>query len=229
VSETQNILLAVDAIVFGYSKESGVSVLLIKRKYSPHKGEWAIPGGFVKNAESLEYAVERELMEETGVKINYLEQLYTFGKPDRDPRKRVVAVAYFGLVKSSQFQKLLASTDAEEAKWFNINTLPDLAFDHQDILNLAIDRIRAKIKYQPIGFELLDSKFPFSDLEQLYSTLLGRAIDRRNFKKKVMSLGILEKLDEKVKITGAGRPGNLFKFNKKRYKELLASGMHFEI
>ncbi len=225
----QNIKLAVDAIVFGYSKHEGVSILLIKRKYDPFKGKWAIPGGFVLDDESLEEAVERELFEETGVSINYLEQLYSFGKPNRDPRQRVVSVAYFGLVKSGEFSKLKASTDAEEAMWFNIEELPELAFDHQHILNQAIERLRSKIRYQPIGFELLDKKFPFSDLEQLYSTLLNRAIDRRNFKKKIMSLDILEELDEKAKSTGAGRPGNLFRFNKTKYQKLLKEGMHFEI
>jgi 8-oxo-dGTP diphosphatase len=229
VNRTQNIEVAVDAIVFGYSKEEGVSILLIKRKYDPYKGAWAIPGGFVLDDESLEAAVARELQEETGVEINYLEQLYTFGKPDRDPRKRILSVAYFGLVKSKQFEKLKASTDAVDAAWFNYKKLPRLAFDHKEILKMAIERLRAKIVYQPIGFELLDKKFAFSDLEHLYSTLLDRPIDRRNFKKKVMSLGILDELDEKAKSTGAGRPGNLFQFNKSTYSRLLKEGMHFEI
>ncbi|WP_339699140.1 NUDIX domain-containing protein [uncultured Roseivirga sp.] len=229
MNRTQNIEVAVDAIVFGYSKEEGVSILLIKRKYDPYKGAWAIPGGFVLDDESLEAAVARELQEETGVEINYLEQLYTFGKPDRDPRKRILSVAYFGLVKSKQFEKLKASTDAADAAWFNYKKLPRLAFDHKEILKMAIERLRAKIVYQPIGFELLDKKFAFSDLEHLYSTLLDRPIDRRNFKKKVMSLGILDELDEKAKSTGAGRPGNLFQFNKTTYNRLLKEGMHFEI
>ncbi len=229
VKTTQNIKVTVDAVVFGYSREEGVSLLLIKRKYDPFKGSWAIPGGFVLDEESLEDAVERELQEETGLRINYLEQLYTFGKPDRDPRSRIVSVAYFGLVKSSQFQKLRATTDAEEAAWFNFKKLPKLAFDHKKILNVAIERLRGKISYQPIGFELLDKKFPFSDLEHLYGTLLGRPIDRRNFKKKVMSLGFLDELNEKAKSTGAGRPGNLFQFNKATYDRLLKDGMHFEI
>lgn len=226
---TQNIQVAVDAIVFGYSKDEGVSILLIKRKYDPYKGSWAIPGGFVLDDESLEDAVARELQEETGVKINYLEQLYTFGKPDRDPRTRILSVAYFGLVKSNQFEKLKATTDAEAAEWFNFNHFPKLAFDHKKILSVAIERLRGKIVYQPIGFELLDKKFPFSDLEQLYSTLLDRPVDRRNFKKKIMSLGILDELEEKAKSTGAGRPGNLFQFNKTTYNRLLKNRMHFEI
>lgn len=229
MNSTQNIKLAVDAVVFGYNKQEGISLLLIKRKYAPHKGHWALPGGFVLNLESLEQAVERELEEETGVHINYLEQLYTFGSPLRDPRERIVSVAYFGLVKASEFEKLKASTDAEDAQWFNIKTLPKTAFDHPAIIEQAIARLRSKVLYEPIGFELLDKKFPFSDLEHLYSTLLDRPIDRRNFKKKVMSLGILDELNEKAKSAGAGRPGNLFQFNEKTYKALLAKGLHFEI
>ncbi len=226
---TQNIKVAVDAVVFGYSKEEGVSILLIKRKYDPHKGSWAIPGGFVLDDESLETAVERELEEETGVKINYLEQLHTFGAPKRDPRKRVISVAYFGLVNSKQFRKLSASTDAEEAEWFNFKKLPKLAFDHKQILEMAVERLRGKIVSHPVGFELLDRKFPFSDLEHLYTTLLDRPIDRRNFKKKVMSLGILDQLDEKDKLPGSGRPGYLYKFNRTNYRRLLKEGMYFEI
>ncbi len=229
MKSTQNIKIAVDAIVFGYSKDDGVSILLIKRKYPPFEGKWAIPGGFVLDNEPLEEAFQRELLEETGVKINYLEQLYTFGDPKRDPRKRVISVAYFGLVKSSQFQKLKASTDAAEAKWFNFAKLPKLAFDHRRILQMAIERLRSKLTYQPIGFNLLDKKFPFSDLEHLYATLLDRPLDRRNFKKKVMALGILDELNEKAKRSGAGRPGNLFQFNKATYNKLLKQGMHFEI
>src|SRR5690606_28560835 len=158
----KNIDLTVDAVVFGYHKKDGISVLLIKRKYDPYIGNWALPGGFVDEQESLEEAVKRELSEEAGITIDYLEQLYTFGKPERDPRRRIVSVAYFGLVQTSDFNQLVASTDADDAKWFNIKHLPDLAFDHSEILNMAIERLRAKIKYQPIGFELLDPKFPFS-------------------------------------------------------------------
>lgn len=222
----QSIRLSVDAVVFGY--ESGtISVLLIKRKYEPFKGKWAIPGGFVLENESLEEAVERELKEETGIEINYLEQLYTFGNPKRDPRSRVVSVAYFGLIKPSAF-KIYASTDAEEVQWFKITELPTLSFDHKEILELAIARLQAKMTYEPIGFELLDTKFPFSDLEKLYTTLLGRAIDRRNFRKKLLSLNILDELDEKVS-KGSGRPANLFKFNDKRYFKLKKEGIIFEI
>jgi 8-oxo-dGTP diphosphatase len=220
------IKLTVDAVVFGY--ESGnISVLLVRRKYQPFKNEWAIPGGFVLENENLEEAVQRELSEETGVKINYLEQLYTFGDLGRDPRGRVVSVAYFGLVKPNAF-RLQASTDAKKAEWFDIKKLPKLAFDHKKILKIAIDRLQGKITYEPIGFELLDKKFPFSDLEKLYTTLLDREIDRRNFKKKITSLKVLDELDEKVS-TGRGRPASLFSFNKKRYFQLKKEGIIFEI
>jgi 8-oxo-dGTP diphosphatase len=222
----QSIKLTVDAVVFGY-EEGNISVLLIKRKYEPFIGHWAIPGGFIEDEESLEHAVERELHEETGVKINYLEQLYTFGKPDRDPRGRVVSIAYFGLVRPNAFN-ILASTDAEQVQWFNINELPKLSFDHKEILKTAITRLQGKITYEPIGFELLDKKFPFSDLEKLYTTLLGRAIDRRNFRKKIIGLNVLDELDEKVS-KGSGRPANLFQFNQKRYFQLKKEGIIFEI
>jgi len=221
--------VAVDAIIFGYSKTDGVSVLLIQRKYEPFKNAWAIPGGFVLEDESLEIAVKRELEEETGITVNYLEQLYTFGEPNRDPRQRIISISYFGLVKTSQYQQLKASTDAENAKWFSIKKTPQLAFDHKQILSIAIERLRTKIRYQPIGFELLDEKFPFSDLEKLYTALLDKEINRRNFSKKILSFGILEETGELSKADGKGRPSKMYQFNQKRYKELLKEGFHFEI
>ncbi len=223
-----DIKIAVDAAVFSYSKMEGVSVLLIKRKYEPFKNSWALPGGFVLPTENLETAVMRELEEETGIKVNYLEQLYTFGDVERDPRQRVISVSYFALVKSAMYQQLNASTDAAEAKWFNFEKLPTLAFDHKTILKKAIERVRAKIKYEPIGFELLDKKFPFADLEKLYTVLLDRPIDRRNFTKKIMSLGLLEDTGE-LTTTGVGRPSKIYQFNKKRYTQLQKEGIYFEI
>lgn len=221
------IRLAVDAVVFGYDPKDGISVLLIKRKYDPFQGKWAIPGGLVLENESLEKAVERELEEETGVKVDYLEQLYTFGEVNRDPRNRVVAVAYYGLVKKSDFH-LYASTDAEDAKWFNWDELPSVAFDHAEILDTAIKRLRGKIRYEPIGFELLDDKFPFSDLHKLYQAILGVDLDRRNFKKKFLQLDLLTELDEKIS-EGKGRPGSLFRFNDDRYFQMKKEGINFQI
>lgn len=224
----QNIKVAVDAVVFGYTSKEGLSILLIKRDIEPFKNTWALPGGLIKDDESIEEAVERELKEETGVSINYLEQLYSFGKPGRDPRNRVISVTYYGLVKPKEFE-LKASTDANDAKWFLINELPQLAFDHQMIIDKAMERLKGKIVYEPIGFELLDKKFPFSDLENLYSTVLDRPVDRRNFKKKIIKFGFLEETDEKQVLEGAGRPGNLFKFNEKKYFQLKKEGINFEI
>ncbi|MFT4533762.1 MAG: 8-oxo-dGTP diphosphatase [Saprospiraceae bacterium] len=225
---TQNIKVSVDAVVFGYTSGEGLSILFIKRKINPFKGSWALPGGLVLNEESLESAVERELEEESGVKINYLEQLYSFGQPNRDPRNRVLSVAYFGLVRPSAF-RLKAATDAMDAAWFPIKDLPDLAFDHIKIVTKAIQRLKAKITYEPIGFELLGKKFPFSELEKLYSAVLDRPIDRRNFKKKIMKFNFLIETDEKQKLLGSGRPGNLFKFDEKRYFKLVKEGINFEV
>ncbi|GFD80834.1 NUDIX hydrolase [Tenacibaculum sp. KUL118] len=223
---SQNIKVAVDAVVFGYQQKE-LSVLLIKRGIEPFKRAWALPGGLVLENESLEHAVERELLEETGVTIDYLEQLYTFGTPKRDPRNRVISVTYFGLVSPNHF-KISADTDAAEVQWFPIHELPKLAFDHNRILTTALQRLQNKINYQPIGFELLKKEFPFSDLENLYQTILNQKIDRRNFRKKIMSFGILTETD-KIHQPSSGRPAKLFKFNAKKYKELEKKGFHFEI
>ena len=224
----QDIKVAVDAVVFGYTSKEGLSVLLIKRNINPFKGDWALPGGLVGNDESLEDAIQRELKEETGININYLEQLYSFGKPGRDPRNRVISVTYYGLVKPDAFD-LYADTDAADVTWFNIRKLPQLAFDHNDILAAAHERLKSKMLYQPVGFELLEEKFPFSELEKLYMAVLDRSIDRRNFKKKVIKYGFLEETMEKQALDGAGRPGNLFRFNEQKYFQLQQEGINFEI
>ena len=225
---TQDIKVAVDAVVFGYTSKEGLSVLLIKRNIDPFKNNWALPGGLVGNNESLEDAVQRELKEETGISINYLEQLYSFGKPGRDPRNRVISITYYGLVKPEAFE-VQAATDAAEAAWFNIKKIPPLAFDHDSIISAAHERLKSKILYQPVGFELLEEKFPFSELEKLYMAVLDRDIDRRNFKKKVIKFGFLEETAEKQVLEGAGRPGNLFSFNKEKYFQLQKEGINFEI
>ena len=222
----QNIKVSVDAVVFGYDG-SDLSVLLINRKIEPFQGDWALPGGLVRDEESLETAVKRELQEETGVRIDYLEQLYSFGDIDRDPRNRVISVSYFALVRPSQFE-LIASTDAAAAKWFPCTTLPVLAFDHLNIVQKALERLRGKVHYQPIGFNLLDQEFPFGALENLYVAILGRAIDRRNFRKKVLGFGILESTNRYIQ-QEKGRPGKLYQFNARKYHQLEKKGLIFDI
>lgn len=223
----QNIKVAVDAIVFGYMN-GGLYVLLIKQKFGALKDRWAFVGGFVKDNEGLHAAVHRELEEEAGIKVRYLEQLYTFGDNiHRDPRFRVITVAYFALVNSTNIVPQ-ADTDAEEAGWFLINEIPSLAFDHEEILHTALERLRNKVMYQPIGFDLLPDEFLFSDLENLYTAILGKEIDRRNFRKKILSYGFVEETNA-VPLKTGGRPAKYFTFNKTKYEELLKKGLHFEL
>ncbi len=223
----QSIQLTTDAVVFGYDPEDGISILLVQRKYDPFKGQWALPGGFVKENESLEAAVERELKEETGVSVDFLEQLYTFGLPERDPRGRIVSVAYYGMVRKSDFH-LYAATDAQDAQWFSWNELPELGFDHIDIIEAAKRRLKAKVTYEPIGFNLLDEKFTLSELFHLYENILQRNIDKRNFNKKILQLGILIDLNEKI-IKGKGRPTTRYVFDERKYQESKKGGINFSI
>jgi 8-oxo-dGTP diphosphatase len=223
----QNIKIAVDAIVFGYA-ENKLHVLLIKQKFGALKNQWALVGGFLKDGETLTQAVTRELREEAGITVNYLEQLYTFGDDiHRDPRYRVVSVAYFALVNAAHFT-LVADTDAEDAKWFAVADLPQLAFDHKQIIQTALRRLQSKLTYQPVGFDLLPKEFLFSELENLYCCILEKEIDRRNFRKKILSFGIIEET-EKFSEKKNGRPAKLFKFNKLKYNRLIKNGFLFEI
>ena len=183
----QNIKIAVDAIVFGYEKGT-LYVLAVQQRFGELADRWVLPGGFIKDDEPLLAAVERELKEEAGINVNYLEQLGTFGDDiNRDDRFRVVSVAYFALVNPQNFI-LKADTDAKDAKWFPLNQLPQLGYDHNQMVKLAHQRLKSKLTYQPIGFDLLDQEFLFSDLENLYCSILVRDIDRRNFRKKILSL-----------------------------------------
>jgi 8-oxo-dGTP diphosphatase len=217
------IALTVDAVVFGYTPQTALHVLLIQRKLPPFAGHWALPGGFVRTAETLEGAVQRTLREESGIEPDYLEQLFTFGNPGRDPRGQIVSVAYYVLVKPSKFT-LETGADIEDVRWWPLHELPGLAFDHQEIIHFAHSRLKSKVTYEPIGFELLDEVFPFSHLEHLYTTLLDYRVDRRNFRKKMLMLDILEMLSEKSKGYGSGRPAALFRFNRSRYFEFKQRG-----
>ncbi len=218
--------LTVDCVVFGFD-EAELKVLLIQRGLAPFKGRWALPGGFVRVDETLDDAARRELAEETGLTNVFLEQLYTFGAVKRDPRERVVSVAYYALVKLAGAHTR-AATDAADARWFPISKPPRPAFDHAGILALALARLRGKLRWQPIGFELLPEKFTLSQLQHLYEAVLGVTLDKRNFRKRVLDLGLLVPLRE-THMAGAHRPAQLFRFDPEKYARLARRGFHFEL
>lgn len=218
--------LTVDCVVFGYDAED-LKVLLIQRDLEPFAGKWALPGGFVRVEEMLEDAARRELMEETGVADLFLEQLYTFGAVERDPRERVVSVAYYALVDLFG-HRITAATDARNAAWFAMDDTPPLAFDHEEILDTALRRLRGKVRYQPIGFELLPEKFTLTQLQRLYETILGAILDKRNFRKKILGMELLVELDE-VEQDVAHRAARLYRFDQAKYKALTERGFNFEI
>jgi 8-oxo-dGTP diphosphatase len=199
--------VAVDLVIFTV-RDGALQVLLIERGIPPYKGQWALPGGFILDQESLEEAARRELEEETGLKDVYLEQLYTFGDPDRDPRGRVVAVAYYALTPPAA---LRASTDAAKAAWHPVARPPKLAFDHARILRTGLERLRAKVGYSTVGFELLPKQFTLTELQALYEAILERPLDKRNFRKKMLSLGLLKSEGQK-RAAGAHRPAGLYSF-----------------
>ncbi|HLJ89371.1 MAG TPA: NUDIX domain-containing protein [Candidatus Angelobacter sp.] len=218
--------LTVDCVIFGLDEE-GLKILLIKRALEPFRGRWALPGGFVQSDETVDAAARRELEEETGLQRVFLEQLYTFGDLDRDPRERTVTVAYYALVNLHD-HRVQAATDAENAAWFDAADLPRLAFDHQTIVKMALTRLKGKVRYCPIGFELLPQKFTLSQLQRLYEIILERCLDKRNFRKKVLQLGLLQELDE-VEQDVAHRAARLYRFRESKYLEATKRGFSFEI
>jgi 8-oxo-dGTP diphosphatase len=218
--------LTVDCVVFGLDDED-LKVLLIQRDIPPFEGRWALPGGFVRVEESLEDAAKRELAEETGIRNVFLEQLYTFGDVNRDPRERVVTVAYYALV-NLQGHAIQATTDARSAAWFALDDTPALAFDHNRILQTGYERLKGKVRYQPIGFELLPPKFTLRQLQHLYEKVLDRELDKRNFRKKILGMGLLEELDE-VEQDVAHRAARLYRFDRKKYERLTKQGFNFEV
>lgn len=218
--------LTVDCIIFGLDESSQLKVLLIQRGHEPFKSHWALPGGFVDENETLEAAALRELKEETGVSDVFIEQLFTFGTPGRDPRGRVVTVAYYALINLAE-HKIGVDTDAQDVKWFPIHELPQLAFDHAEILHTAITRLRSKLRYQPVGFELLPDKFTLTQLQQLYETILDKELNKRNFRTKILKMDILK--EEDILRGVAHRPAQLYSFDKNKYEKHLNQGFNFEI
>ena len=196
-----------DIVVFSV-EDDRLKILLIRRKEAPFQGQWALPGGFVGIDESIDDCALRELQEETGLSGIYLEQLYTFGAPDRDPRERVISVAYFALTPMTGLT-LKHGSDAMDAQWHNIDALPELAFDHGAIIRLARERLTAKLDYSTVGLKFMPTEFTLSDVQSLYETVSGQARDKRNFRKWILSLEILEETGRK-KTDGAHRPAMLY-------------------
>lgn len=216
--------VAVDCVVFAVFG-AGLKVLLIQRGEEPFKGHWALPGGFIRVDETAEDAARRELAEETQLKGAYLEQLYTFTALDRDPRERVLSIAYTALVKPTAVR---GGTDTDNAEWMSVQEVPELVFDHRKILNVALERLRSKVRYEPLGFKLLPTKFTLGQLQRLYESVLGRPLDPRNFRRTFLKMRILEELDEME--TGVPhRPSRLHRFNKAEYKRLQKAGFNFEV
>ena len=221
--------VTVDCVVFGVTFAAdgpALRVLLIERAEAPFQGALALPGGFVRMDETVDDAARRELREETGLDNVFLEQLYTFGALDRDPRGRVVSVAYYALVNLAD-HRVQSGTDARDARWVAVPDARGLAFDHERILEVALERLRAKVRYQPIGFEMLPDRFKLSQLQALYEAILGRALDKRNFRKRILAMGLLAQAGEERGVPH--RAARLFRFEHRRYESLRRRGFDFEI
>jgi 8-oxo-dGTP diphosphatase len=219
----ENVRVTVDIVIFTV-RERTLQVLLVRRGVPPFEGQYAIPGGFILEGESLEQAAKRELQEETGVHDVFLEQLYSFGDPARDPRGRIITVAYYALI-SSERNSLAAGSDASEACWFPMSELPALAFDHKQILGYALERLRNKLEYTTVGFQLLPERFTLGELQSVYETILGRRLDKRNFRRKITLLRVLKPLREWQR---AGRkPARLYRFSSERFEKLKDKGILF--
>ncbi|GAB4577710.1 MAG: NUDIX domain-containing protein [Anaerolineales bacterium] len=208
-----------DIVVFTV-RENQLNVLLIQRREPPYPGMWALPGGFVNMDEALEDAAQRELEEETGLQEAYLEQLYTYGNPERDPRGRVITVAYFALIAPDASFHAEGGSDAARAAWHPINHLPPLAFDHADIITYAIRRVRYKLEYSAVGFELLPKEFTLTELQTTYEIILGEKLDKRNFRRRILEAGIIEPTPHQR--LGEGRPARLYRYRDDAVAEVKA-------
>lgn len=203
--------VTVDLVIFTVNLDM-LKVLLVKRADEPFSGFWSLPGGFLKVDESLETAAQRVLREKTGVNEVYLEQLYTFGQPDRDPRSRVITVTYFALIPWETLQQPV-SEKVSDRNWFAVDQSLELAFDHKEILSYAVERLRAKAGYSNIVYGLLPKRFRLSDLQKIYEIILDEKLDKRNFRKKMLATGLLQETGQ-MDLAGAHRPAMLYQFKK---------------
>jgi len=210
--------VTVDIVIFTIRKKK-LEVLLIQRGTEPYKDKWAIPGGFIRLSENLDEAATRVLSEKTHVKDVYLEQLYTFGKPDRYPNARVITVSYFALIRSDDLKlQADAALNIQQINWHSVYSLPELAFDHKEILDHALKRLRERLEYTPIAHQLLPKKFTLTQLQRTYEVILNTDLDKRNFRKKMISLGILKEYEEFTKASSK-RPARLYSFNEEIVNE----------
>jgi len=218
---------AVDCIIFGYDvTEKEIRLLMLKRSFEPAKGKWSLAGGFVNSDESLDAAASRVLLSLTGLKNVYMKQLHSYGAIDRDPGARVISTAYWALIKIKDIDKNLS--DINGAHWQPMNNIPELIFDHKEMVTRALGELQTQIKIKPIGFELLPEKFTLVQLLDLYEAIYQRSIDKRNFRKKILAMNILEKLDEKEKVTSK-KGAYYYRFIKENYKKLVREGFYFSL
>jgi 8-oxo-dGTP diphosphatase len=226
-SEHSRHLVAVDCIIFGYDiLEKEIKLLLIKRSFEPSKGKWSLAGGFVRENESLDEAACRILYKLTGLRDVYMEQSYTYGEIARDPGARVISTSYSALIKIQNIDRKLKEINS--AHWQSLTRLPHLIFDHRDMVNRALNELQMQIKIKPVGFELLPEKFTLVQLQDLYEAIYRRDIDKRNFRKKILSMDILEKLDEKERETSK-KGAYYYKFKKKQYETHKRQGFYFSL
>lgn len=221
------LLVAVDSIIFGFNENDlDLKVLLLKRNFEPEKGKWSLMGGFVSPDESLDEAAERIVLQLTGLNHVYMEQLFAFGNVSRDAGGRIISVAYFSLIKINEHDTVLVKNHG--ALWIPLNELPPLIFDHSEMVEKALRKLRIRARTQPIGFELLPEKFTIPQLQRLYEAIYQVPFDKRNFRRKLLSMGLLEKMDEKEKETSK-KGAFYYKFNQKKYEELIQKGFNFEL
>ncbi|MBR1794128.1 MAG: NUDIX hydrolase [Bacteroidales bacterium] len=213
-----------DCVIFGYDLREGLSILLVQRGIDPFKGRWAFPGGFLRMDEDADTGARRELMEETGFEAESITQFGTFTAVDRDPRERVITIAYLALVRKGDVQ---GGDDAADARWFPVTAVPPLAFDHDRILRIALERLKEQIHFRPVGFELLPEVFTMSQLQALYEAILGVRFDRRNFASKMLKLGLLQPTGQRP-ADAARRVPQLYRFNLQKYDDLKQGGFRLE-
>jgi len=222
---TEKILVATDCIIFGFDGQS-IKLLLFKRRVEPFHGKWSLIGSFVRPQENVKDAAMRVLEESTGLQNVFMEELGIFGSTERDPGARVISLGHYALIRIDEQNAAVLAEN--QAQWFDFDNLPDLILDHTEMVEAALEKLRRKARYRPVGFELLPEKFTLPQMRRFYESIYGRELDRRNFRKKILSMDILEKLEEKDK-TESRKGAYFYRFIKEKYDEMVEKGVNFEI